>query len=75
MSREIGRSIGGLVTMSRHGAEISAKGVSARRARFEREADPEGKLPEAERRRRGDLLFRAEMRRLAAKSAEARRRS
>jgi hypothetical protein len=74
VSREAGRQIGGLVCMSRHGAELSRKGVAARRVKYERLADPAGVLPEAERRRRGDLLFRAEMRRLAIRSAAARRR-
>ena len=75
MSREAGRSIGGLVCQSRHGAVISAKGVKGARDKFEREADPDGTLPPAERRRRGELLYRAHMRRLAIASAASRRRS
>lgn len=43
-------------------------------ARFEREADPDGKLDPAERRRRAELLRKAHMTRLALKSAKARRK-
>ena len=43
------------------------------RARFEREADPEGLLDVAERSRRADALFTAHMLRLARASATARR--
>ena len=45
------------------------------RARFEREADPEGILDVAERARRADALFAAHMLRLARASAKARRSS
>jgi len=44
-------------------------------AKFEREADPDGVLPADERARRGDLLMRAHMLRMARRSAQARRRS
>lgn len=44
-------------------------------ARFEREVDPEGKLPEAERARRAEQARRAYFTRLALKSAQARRRA
>jgi hypothetical protein len=74
MSREAGRSIGGLVCQAKHGAVISAKGVKGARDKFEREADPAGVLPLAERRRRGELLYRAHMRRLAIASAAARKK-
>ena len=43
------------------------------RARFEREADPDGVLNIAERARRADALFAAHMLRLARASARARR--
>ncbi|CCH89088.1 protein of unknown function [Modestobacter italicus] len=43
------------------------------RARFEREADPDGVLDEAERARRADALMTAHMLRLARASARARR--
>lgn len=43
------------------------------RARFEREADPEGLLDVAERARRADALLCAHMLRLARASAKARR--
>src|SRR5690606_34011712 len=42
-------------------------------ARFEREVDPEGKLPPAERARRAQLAKSAFYRRLALKSAQVRR--
>ncbi|SDY35538.1 hypothetical protein SAMN05661080_03195 [Modestobacter sp. DSM 44400] len=45
------------------------------RARFEREADPEGILDVTERARRADALFTAHMLRLARASAKARRSS
>src|SRR4051812_12230786 len=44
-------------------------------AKFEREVDPDGALPIAERKRRADALMRAHMLRLARASAAARRRS
>jgi hypothetical protein len=44
------------------------------RAKFEREADPEGTLSSAERARRADGLMRAHMLRMALRSAESRRR-
>ncbi len=74
MSREVGRRIGGLTTQARHGGAVAARARAGLRARFEREADPDGSLPEAERARRADLLFRAHMLRLAERSAAARRR-
>jgi hypothetical protein len=45
------------------------------RARFERQADPEGVLDAAEQARRADALMTAHMLRLARESAKARRRS
>jgi hypothetical protein len=44
------------------------------RAKFERQADPQGTLSSAERALRADRLMRAHMLRLAAKSAESRRK-
>ena len=41
--------------------------------RFEREADPDGKLPDDERRRRAEHLRKAHFTQLALKSAKARR--
>lgn len=43
-------------------------------SRFEREADPRGTLPEAERQRRAQAALRAHMLRLALASARSRRR-
>ncbi|MGH3464912.1 MAG: hypothetical protein ACRDP9_25885 [Kribbellaceae bacterium] len=42
------------------------------RARFEREVDPDGTLPEKERKRRAESLYKAHMARLALKSSKAR---
>jgi len=44
------------------------------RAKFERQADPDGVLPPDERARRVDHLMRAHMLRMARRSAEARHR-
>jgi hypothetical protein len=57
-------------------ADRSAATEPARRglrAKFEREADPEGALDAAERTRRADALMTAHMLRLARASAQARR--
>lgn len=51
----------------------SRKGREAFLARFEREVDPEGVLPERERCRRAELAKRAHFTRLAIRSAEVRR--
>jgi hypothetical protein len=59
-----------------HGSRDSAKHTEpARKAfleRFENEADPEGILPEAERKRRAEHLRKAHMYRLALASSKAR---
>lgn len=44
---------------------FAERGQAALRARFEREADPDGTLPAAERQRRADTAYRAHMQRLA----------
>lgn len=46
---------------------------AAQRATLERQADPDGSLPEAERHRRADALERAHLSRMALRSAQARR--
>jgi hypothetical protein len=51
----------------------TAKARAAFLARFERQADPEGRLPPAERQRRAQQLRRAYFARLALASAKARR--
>ena len=60
-----------------HGKVDSTKHTEpARKAfldRFEREADPEGILPELERKRRAEQLKRAHFTRMALRSAQARR--
>jgi hypothetical protein len=53
--------------------ETTAKARAAFLARFERLADPEGRLPLAERRRRAQQLRSAYFARLALASAKARR--
>lgn len=56
----------------------AARTANARREfldRFEREADPDGVLPVGERAKRAEHLRKAYFARLAAKSAEARRRT
>jgi hypothetical protein len=46
----------------------------AARDRFERQVDPDGQLPHAERARRAEQAMKAHMTRIALKSAQARRR-
>src|SRR3954467_7644157 len=68
--------IGAFVTHSRHDPrETTAKARAAFLARFEREVDPEGSLPEAERRRRAEHARKAHFARLALKSARTRARN
>lgn len=55
--------------------ETSKPGRDAFRARFEREVDPDGTLPPAERKRRAEHALRAHMQGLALKSARARRKA
>ena len=54
--------------------ETTAKARSTFLARFEREVDPDGILPEAERLRRAEAARKAHLARLALKSAQARRK-
>ena len=51
------------------------KAREAQYAAFLREADPDGTLPDAERKRRADALWRANLARMALASAAARRRA
>ena len=53
--------------------QTTAKARAAFLASFERQADPEGRLPAAERERRAQQLRRAYFARLALASAKARR--
>jgi hypothetical protein len=50
------------------------KGAAALLARFERQVDPDSRLPPEERRKRAESARKAHMLSLAAKSAKARRR-
>lgn len=67
--------IGGLTAWARNGADVMV-GPAHRgfQARFEREVDPEGVLPPAERATRAERARRAYMLTLAARSAAARKR-
>lgn len=71
MSREAGRQIGGIVTMARHGDALRKKASAARLAKFLAQVD--SALPEKKRVKQAAQLQRAHMKRLAEKSAEARR--
>ena len=53
--------------------EITANARKAFVARFERQVDPDGVLPVAERQRRAEHAMRAHMTRLALRSAQVRR--
>lgn len=67
--------IGGFITHSRYNsAEIAAHARRGFNARFEKEVDPDGLLPDTERARRADMARKAYFARLALKSADARRR-
>ncbi len=67
--------IGAHVTHSRHDArELTAPARAAFLTKFEREVDPEGKLPPEERRRRAEHARKAHFARLARLSAAARRK-
>jgi hypothetical protein len=55
-------------------AAATAPARQGLRAKFEREADPNGLLSESERSRRADQLMQAHMMRMSLKAAEARRR-
>ena len=60
---------------ARHdGREITANARKAFVERFEREVDPDGVLPIAERQCRAEHAMRVHMTRLALRSAQARRR-
>lgn len=74
--KQIAGSIGAHESWSRT-ADRTARTAPGRRAfleRFEREVDPEGTLPEAERIRRAEHAKKAYFQRLALKSAQARAR-
>lgn len=56
-------------------AEATSAARNALRAKFEREADPDGTLPLDERTRRADHLMRAHMQRMSLRAAQARRKA
>jgi hypothetical protein len=66
--------IGAYTTHSRHDPHaLTANARAAFLASFEAQVDPDGTLPDAERRRRAEAARRAHYARMALKSAEARR--
>ena len=68
--------IGGHTTMGRHDSRaIAQRAREGFLRRFMLEADPEGVLPEVEREQRARHLLAAHMRRLALRSARARRKA
>jgi hypothetical protein len=72
--RALRARLGAYVMHGRNDArETTAKARAAFLARFERQADPDGVLPAAERQRRAQQLRRAYFARLALASAKARR--
>jgi len=75
--KDINKRIAAETSWSRT-ADRRARTRPARQAflsRFEREVDPDGKLPPAERRRRAQHALRAHMLRLAKRSVSARRQT
>ncbi|MHB1162477.1 MAG: hypothetical protein ACYC3V_19415 [Chloroflexota bacterium] len=67
--------LGALALHAHHNpVETTKKARETFLARFEREVDPEGVLPEAERKRRAEYARKAYSARLALKSARARRK-
>lgn len=76
LSRSDSARIGAFTLHSRYDTKVISKpGRDAFLARFEREVDPDGILPEAERKRRADYALKAHMTRLALRSAQARRKA
>jgi hypothetical protein len=72
--RALRARLGAYVMHARNDArDTTAKARAAFLARFERLADPDGRLPAAERQRRAQQLRRAYFARLALSSAKARR--
>lgn len=66
--------IGAAVLHATHDSrELTKPARAAFQGRFEKEVDPDGTLPEAERKRRAEHAKTAYFARLALKSAEARR--
>jgi heme oxygenase len=71
---QLGR-IGGLTTISRHGAEkVAARARAGGWRRFLEQVDPDGTLPEAEREQRAQAAQRAHMARIARLSVQARKK-
>jgi hypothetical protein len=62
-----------LLHASRDSREVTAKAREAFLSRFERQVDPDGRLPEWERKRRAQHAMRAHMAGLALRSSKARK--
>ena len=74
--RRLAASIGGLRLAATHDPlEYTATARATFLSRFEREVDPDGILPPAERQRRAQAAKKAYFRQLANKSAQSRRRN
>ena len=73
--RVLAGRIGAYVVHSRYDSrELTAAARAAFRDKFQREVDPDGTLPPAERARRAEMARKAHYARLALKSAKARRK-
>lgn len=72
-ARTLRARIGAFAMHSKHPIEATTRaGLDAANARFERDVDPDGSLPEAERARRVVAARRAHMVKLALRSRQAR---
>lgn len=73
--RSLAGRLGAYIVHSRYdGLQITAAARAAFQSKFEREVDPDGVLPDAERLRRAEMARKAHFAKLALKSAQARRR-
>jgi hypothetical protein len=74
--RSLRARMGGLAVAAKYDTkEVTKPAREAFLARFEREVDPDGSLPPAERARRAEAAKRLYFARLAMRSARARRRA
>jgi hypothetical protein len=72
LQRALAGRVGAYVVHSKYsGQQITANARAAANARFARQVDPEGVLPEAERNRRAAMARRAHMARLSLAAAQA----
>jgi hypothetical protein len=74
--RTLHARLAGHALHAKYGSDaIAARARKGFMAKFEREVDPDGVLPEAERQKRAEHAMKSHMQRLALKSARARSRS